>query len=180
MSNLVTLCESCHQSHCTRCLKPAHLRVPLGDAALLHDVGSYLSFNNHEHHSYYIIRNGDLLGFTEREVAMMAYIALYHRKLLSANQARAIHDLDAATTHDVRIMANLLCFANSLDRSQSGMIRDARITRLTPGKAEMELYAANGCDLELWGLDLHKNDFKKTFRRTLNVTVHFMHTDPVQ
>jgi len=34
LSNLVTLCESCHQNHCTRCPRPAHLRVLLGDAAM--------------------------------------------------------------------------------------------------------------------------------------------------
>lgn len=34
ISNLVTLCESCHQNLCTRCLRPVHLRVALGDAAM--------------------------------------------------------------------------------------------------------------------------------------------------
>jgi len=34
LSNLVTLCESCHQNLCTQCQRPAHLRVPLGDAAM--------------------------------------------------------------------------------------------------------------------------------------------------
>lgn len=34
LSNLVTLCESCHQNLCAQCLRPAYLRVPLGDAAM--------------------------------------------------------------------------------------------------------------------------------------------------
>lgn len=34
LANLVTLCESCHQDLCTRCSRPAHMRVPLGDAAM--------------------------------------------------------------------------------------------------------------------------------------------------
>jgi len=146
-------------------------------AALLHDVGSYLSFNNHELHSWYIIRNGDLLGFSEQEIAMMAYIARYHRKYLSPNQARTIRDLDAAITHDVRILAHLLCLANSLDRSHSGVIQDARIVRLTQRIAYLELHAANGCQLELWGLDLHTNDFKRTFHRALDVKVHYSSSD---
>lgn len=146
-------------------------------AALLHDVGSYLSFDNHELHSWYIIRNGDLLGFSEQEIAMMAYIARYHRKYLSPNQARTIRDLDAATTRDVRILAHLLCLANSLDRSHSGVIRDARIVRLTPRKASLELHATHGCQLELWGLDLHKNDFQRTFHRKLEVTVGYTGND---
>jgi exopolyphosphatase/guanosine-5'-triphosphate,3'-diphosphate pyrophosphatase len=146
-------------------------------AALLHDVGSYLSFNNHELHSWYIIRNGDLLGFSEQEIAMMAYIARYHRKYLSPNQARTIRDLDAAITHDVRVLAHLLCRANSLDKSHSGVIQDARIVRLTQRIAYLELHAANGCQLELWGLDLHTNDFKRTFHRALDVKVHYSSSD---
>ena len=141
-------------------------------AAILHDAGSYLSFDNHEIHSYYIIKNGDLLGFTEQEIAMIANIARYHRKYLSPKQARTIDDLDLAATQDVRVLANLLCLANSLDRSHTGVIRDSRIVRLTRKEAYLELHAENGCDLELWGLDLHKKDFERTFHRTLRIRVH--------
>ena len=140
-------------------------------AAILHDVGSYLSFDAHEHHSYYIIKNGDLLGFSEQEIAMMATVARYHRKFLSPKQARNIEDLDRAVLHDVRILANLLCLANSLDRTHSGVIQDARFISLDNREAHLELYALNGCDLELWGLEFHTKDFERTFQRTLHISV---------
>jgi len=149
-------------------------------AALLHDVGSYLSYNNHEHHSWYIIRNGDLLGFFEQEIAMIAYIARYHRKYLSPNQVRTIRDLDTAATQDVRVLAHLLCLANSLDRSHSGVIRNARIVSLIPRTASLERHAANGCQLELWALDLHTHDFQRTFHRTLDVKVNDSGSDSIE
>lgn len=34
LSNLVTLCESCHQNLCATCSRPSHIRVPLGEAAM--------------------------------------------------------------------------------------------------------------------------------------------------
>ncbi|OPY40872.1 MAG: HNH endonuclease [Methanoregulaceae archaeon PtaU1.Bin222] len=34
LSNLVTLCETCHQNLCATCSRPSHLRVPLGKAAM--------------------------------------------------------------------------------------------------------------------------------------------------
>ncbi len=34
-------------------------------AAYLHDIGDFISFTNHQAHSYYIVRNADLLGFDE-------------------------------------------------------------------------------------------------------------------
>jgi len=149
------------------------MREILEYAAIMHDAGSYLSFDNHELHSSYIIRNGDLLGFSEQEIVMMANIARYHRKYLSPKQAAGITDLDLAATRNVRILANLLCLANSLDRSHTGVIQEARIVRLTRQEAFLELRAVNGCDLELWGLDLHKKDFERTFHRTLQVRVQY-------
>jgi exopolyphosphatase/guanosine-5'-triphosphate,3'-diphosphate pyrophosphatase len=141
-------------------------------AAILHDVGSYLSFDNHELHSSYIIRNGDLLGFSEQEIATIANIARYHRKYLSTKQAKSITDLDPESIKDVRILANLLCLANSLDRSHTGVITDARIYADVPREARLELTCSNGCDLELWALSLHKSDFERTFRRTLHIRTH--------
>lgn len=141
-------------------------------AAILHDTGSYLAFDNHELHSSYIIRNGELLGFSEQEIAVMAYIARYHRKYLSPKQAKAIKDLDPAATAEVRVLANLLCLANSLDRSHTGVIKEAWFISLGKKQARLELHTLDGCDLELWGLSLHKKDFERTFGRTLRISVH--------
>ena len=41
-------------------------------AALLHDIGIFISFSRHNAHSHYLIRNTELLGFTRREVDIMA------------------------------------------------------------------------------------------------------------
>jgi len=49
-------------------------------AALIHDVGQFLSHQSHHVHSHYLIKNSDLLGFDEDEVDFLAFMALYHRK----------------------------------------------------------------------------------------------------
>lgn len=152
------------------------MREILEYAAILHDIGSYLSFDDHELHTYYFIRNGDLLGFSQAEVAMIANIAKYHRKYLSSRQAGAIVDLDRQSIREVQILANLLCLANSLDRSHTGVIADARITARSQREAEIELFSRNSCDLEVWGVSLHQKDFERTFHRRLKVTVH--HASP--
>lgn len=154
------------------------MREILHYAAILHDSGSYLSYDNHEMHSYYIIRNGELLGFSEQEIAMIAYVARYHRKYLSQKQARNIPDLDPPSREVVRVLASLLCLANSLDRSHTGVITNARLRLEDRTSAVIELDAANGCDLELWGLELHRKDFAKTFQKDLRVVVHYSRERP--
>jgi exopolyphosphatase/guanosine-5'-triphosphate,3'-diphosphate pyrophosphatase len=47
--------------------------------ALVHDVGKFLAYENHQLHSWYIIKYATLLGFVEDEIAMMAFLALNHR-----------------------------------------------------------------------------------------------------
>ena len=54
----------------------AEERELFGYAALLHDVGTFLSYTDHHLHSYYLIRHADLVGFDEIEVAVMAATAL--------------------------------------------------------------------------------------------------------
>ena len=49
-------------------------------AALLHDAGFFVSHTDHQQHSYYLIRHSELLGFNDREIEIMANLALYHRK----------------------------------------------------------------------------------------------------
>ncbi|NIP44443.1 MAG: HD domain-containing protein, partial [candidate division Zixibacteria bacterium] len=49
-------------------------------AALLHDIGTFLSHTNHQSHTYYLIRNADLLGFDHQEILIIATLAYYHRK----------------------------------------------------------------------------------------------------
>ena len=49
-------------------------------AALMHDIGSHISFGRHHRHSYYLITNGDLRGFQPDEIEIIALVARYHRR----------------------------------------------------------------------------------------------------
>jgi exopolyphosphatase/guanosine-5'-triphosphate,3'-diphosphate pyrophosphatase len=52
----------------------------LWSAAILHNCGHFISHSAHHKHSYYLMRNGELLGYTETELEVIANIARYHRK----------------------------------------------------------------------------------------------------
>ena len=64
-------------------------RLGLGDTerelleagALLANAGLFISHSGHHKHSYYVIRNSEhLMGFTDREIELIAQVARYHRK----------------------------------------------------------------------------------------------------
>jgi exopolyphosphatase/guanosine-5'-triphosphate,3'-diphosphate pyrophosphatase len=55
-------------------------RELLWAAAMLHDVGMTISYDDHHKHSRYLIMGADLPGFDPRERALIAQITRYHRK----------------------------------------------------------------------------------------------------
>jgi exopolyphosphatase / guanosine-5'-triphosphate,3'-diphosphate pyrophosphatase len=56
------------------------IRQLLWSAAILHNSGHFVSHDAHHKHSYYLIRYGELLGYAESEIDVIANIARYHRK----------------------------------------------------------------------------------------------------
>ena len=55
-------------------------RSLLHAAALLHDVGTFVSYNRHHKHSYYLIANSEIFGLNREETILAAHVARYHRR----------------------------------------------------------------------------------------------------
>ena len=55
-------------------------RELLWAAAILHDVGTAVDYDDHHKHSRYLILNAGLPGFSPRETALIGQAARYHRK----------------------------------------------------------------------------------------------------
>ena len=49
-------------------------------AAMLHDIGTAVDYDDHHKHSRYLILNAGLPGYTTRETALIGQMARYHRK----------------------------------------------------------------------------------------------------
>ena len=57
-------------------------RLLLQVAALLHDVGIYVSLRSHHKHTQYILAASQIFGLSDEETAIVANIARYHRGAL--------------------------------------------------------------------------------------------------
>jgi exopolyphosphatase/guanosine-5'-triphosphate,3'-diphosphate pyrophosphatase len=137
-------------------------------AALLHDVGTFLSYNNHQAHSYYLIRNTELLGFDQTEVGIMAAAALFHRKAMPSKKKHPeFAALDKRSQKIVRLFALLLRIAEGLDRSHSAAVQHARFRLDKDKKVALEVEAGQDFQLELWEVQNHRPAFKKIFGRDL-------------
>ena len=98
-------------------------REVLEAAALLCNVGLFLSHAQHHKHSYYVIRGTDrLTGFTDHEVERIALVARYHRKSEPKAKHPEFAGADDEDQHLVRCLAGLLRVAIGLDRSHAAQV----------------------------------------------------------
>ncbi|MBT7101154.1 HD domain-containing protein, partial [Candidatus Poribacteria bacterium] len=120
-------------------------------AAFLHDIGMHISVQLHHRHSQYLIEHGELLGFTPREVAIMANAARYHRTQGPKKKHAGYGALAKKDRAIVDRFAGILQVAESFDRTQFQLIRslhcevdDAGISvlALADGDAAVELSVA--------------------------------------
>jgi exopolyphosphatase / guanosine-5'-triphosphate,3'-diphosphate pyrophosphatase len=129
-------------------------REVLEAAALLANVGLFVSHAGHHKHSYYVIRNSELLtGFTDREIELIAQVARYHRKSAPRKKHPEFASLQRDDQQRVRVLAGILRVAVGLDRNHAGRVTGVRLAeddgRLVIGavpepgqEVSLELYAA--------------------------------------
>ncbi|MBP0027125.1 Ppx/GppA phosphatase family protein [Roseofilum sp. Guam] len=141
-------------------------------ATILHNCGVYVSHAAHHKHSYYLIRHGELLGYTENEVEIIANIARYHRKSAPKkkheNYTNLMHKSDRQLVSQV---SPFLRLAVALDRRQIGAV-ESFSSHYNPSTKEfyLKLQPADindNCELELWSI----NDKKEVFESEYGIKV---------
>lgn len=140
----------------------AEARAVLEAAGVLHDIGYLVNHARHHKHSYYIIANSELDGFTPRQRELIANVARYHRR----GHPKAAHEPYAALDHHdrrmVRRLAGVLRVADGLDRTHTQAVE--RVT-LTLERTVARLRLESGCDVstDVWGAQRKSELFALAF-----------------
>jgi exopolyphosphatase/guanosine-5'-triphosphate,3'-diphosphate pyrophosphatase len=138
-------------------------------AAVLHHIGSFLTYTSYQKHSHYLIRNADLLGFDELEVTMMSLIVLNHRGALQRRRDPELTVLAGGGQRAVLMLSTLLRLAENLDRGQTGNVGSARLAASGSGRVMLELSATRDCQVEVSGLENQRDVFYRVFGRRLEL-----------
>ncbi|MBD2138143.1 Ppx/GppA family phosphatase [Anabaena sp. FACHB-1237] len=144
-------------------------------AAILHNSGHYISHGSHHKHSYYLIRNGELLGYNETEIEIIANIARYHRKSPPKKKHENYRNLlHKEHRQMVSQLSAILRIAVALDRRQIGAISHIQCEYFANiQQLKMLVYGFfpdDECALELWSLDYKKDVFEQEFGVKLAIT----------
>jgi exopolyphosphatase / guanosine-5'-triphosphate,3'-diphosphate pyrophosphatase len=104
-------------------------KIFLETAAILHDVGSFISDRSHHKHTQYIIASSEIFGLSRQELNIISNIARYHRKSPPTRSHIAYTSLDRESRVIVSKLAALLRVADALDQDYSMKIRNLKITK---------------------------------------------------
>lgn len=145
-------------------------REMLESAALLHDIGYHISMDKHHKHSYYIITNCDMPGFTNDEADMIANIARYHRKSLPKRKHDNFQKLSKTKQAAVWILSGILRICEGLDRRHYQLIQDIRFEIISENEVTFHLIYDNEIepDIELWGALRRVNMLSEALNTKIN------------
>jgi exopolyphosphatase/guanosine-5'-triphosphate,3'-diphosphate pyrophosphatase len=136
-------------------------------AAMLHDVGMTISYDDHHKHSRYLIVSAELPGFDPRERALIAQMTRYHRK--GAPKLGEWAKLGRPGDEEMLDRcALILRLAEHLERGRDQSVSEARL-RTNGDGIGLHLLADGDLTLPRWSVERYGDDeaFERVFRRPL-------------
>jgi exopolyphosphatase/guanosine-5'-triphosphate,3'-diphosphate pyrophosphatase len=147
-----------------------HDAMLLQVAAILHEVGTFVSPRAHHKHSEYIILNSEIFGLDRLDITMIALVSRYHRHSGPRIDHPNYRDLDTADRIRVAKLSALLRVADALERTHDQRVHeivlhrdDRRLRLVLPGVTDAaveRLAMASKGDLfeQVFGLEVVIDD----------------------
>ncbi|MFN8389733.1 MAG: Ppx/GppA phosphatase family protein [Bdellovibrionota bacterium] len=137
-------------------------------AAILHDIGQYVSYTGHHKHSGYLISACHIVGLLPREQNVVAAIARYHRKAAPKLEHPEFARLLPDDRNPVTALAAILRVADALDREHASLIKSVKVD-LREKRAVFSLSGEGDMVLETWAVKKKGKLFEDFFGRDIVV-----------
>ncbi len=137
-------------------------REALLAAALLHDIGAFVSYKSHHKHSLYLIANSELPGVGPRQLQIVANVARYHRRAPPKPQHADFAALAPADQEAVSKLAALLRLADAMDREHQQKVRAVKV-KVSDGALRLAMEGEGDLLLEGWALKRKSDLFRKAY-----------------
>ena len=122
-------------------------RLFLEIAAILHDVGMFISEEAHHKHSHYLILWSDIAGFSRADRELIALVARYHRKAMPLLSHEEYSRLNREDRLRVSKLAAILRTADALDRSHMQLVSKVR-AKVKSDVLQVTAYSQKSLDSE--------------------------------
>jgi exopolyphosphatase/guanosine-5'-triphosphate,3'-diphosphate pyrophosphatase len=131
-------------------------------AALLHEIGLFVSNRSYHKHSMYLIRNSELFGLGRKEQLLASLVARYHRRASPQPTHEGYATLDRDERVVVAKLAAILRVAIALDESRSQRIHQLSCSR-EDGRLVISIPLVEDLSLEQLALKQNGSLFEEIF-----------------
>jgi exopolyphosphatase / guanosine-5'-triphosphate,3'-diphosphate pyrophosphatase len=143
-------------------------RELLWAAAILHDIGTAVDYDDHHRHSRYLVLNAGLPGWSLREMVLIAQMVRYHRK-----GTPALDEFESLTEKgDDELLlrcAAVLRLAEQFERARDQAVKAAHVA-VTDGHVDLTIEADEDVTLARWAAERAGDVFERAFGKELRVT----------
>ena len=120
-------------------------------AAILHEIGLFVSVGSLHKHSMYLIMHSEFFGISDRDVGLVALVARYHRRAAPQPNHEYYSQLEREDRVAVAKLAAILRVAKALDANRNQVIKEIKVDFPS---AEINLTAKTQSDISLEKLEL--------------------------
>jgi len=139
-------------------------------AAMLHEVGTFVNRSGRHRHTYYLIANSEIFGFTPGQRLVIAALARYLGKTRpnpADSPMRVISQVDEELVPKAVVLLRL---AKAMSHGTKGSIINVT-AEVYRERVMLKLTAKEGAELEVWMLSKERAHFREVFGRELDIEV---------
>lgn len=131
-------------------------------AAILHEVGTYVSPKAHHKHSEYLILNSEIFGLDRHDVTIIALIARYHRHFGPSLKHSRYASLDTDDRIRVCKLSALLRVADALERTHAQRVSQIKLN-INNGRLHIRLPGLTDASVERIAMKTKGDLFEQIF-----------------
>jgi exopolyphosphatase/guanosine-5'-triphosphate,3'-diphosphate pyrophosphatase len=150
---------------------PLEYRLWVQAAAMMCEVGKFMSHQGHHRHTQYIIANSEIFGFSPEQRLIVSAIARYLGKSRPDLMDRVFRSIPVEEQQHVIRAGVLLRLAVALNQDRASAVVGLKIS-VYPKRVVLDIVPGRGgAELEGWALRKESDYFLEVFRRDLLVEV---------
>ncbi|RMH60087.1 MAG: Ppx/GppA family phosphatase [Zetaproteobacteria bacterium] len=156
-------------------LAPLHglsprMRLLLEVAALIHEIGIYVSASGHHRHAAYVIMATPMLALSASEKRLLAQIVRYHRKASPSTEHEPFRKLSTKKQAIVWQLSAILRLSIALNKERRDRVRHIAV-HIDKKRIDLRLSGEGELLLERWAAMRQRDYFHKAFGKQLVVSL---------
>lgn len=137
-------------------------------AALLHDIGQFISFRQHHKNSRYIIQQSDPRGFTDEEILLIKHLVRYHCKAKPTKKHKKFKKLAKHHRHIIKLLSGILRIAVALNKTKNQRVKQINCQVLT-NKLEIIVSGRENLEVEIWAARRSRQVLAEALKRRVEI-----------